>query len=86
MTARRDGHGKLLVRVDAGNDCYGNPRRGWLVYTSEGNRVAYVDEGYYGQEALRLAGYEHATELSGVFRVTAREWRAMRKGERDGHV
>lgn len=40
----------LAVKLDAGNDTSGNPRRGWLIYldTPESPILGWVEEGYCG--------------------------------------
>lgn len=46
--------GKVFaVKIDAGNDRNGNPRRGWLIYDNLGSFWGFVDEGYYGHSALK---------------------------------
>ncbi len=45
----------LAIKIRATNDRNGNPRRGWLVYTNRGDFRGFVDEGYSGEGALRLA-------------------------------
>lgn len=44
----------LAVKLDAGNDRNGNPRRGWLVYldTPESPILGWVEEGYSGNAEL----------------------------------
>ena len=41
------------VGVDAGHDSNGNPRRGWLIYSPEGEWLGVLDEGYEGCSILR---------------------------------
>jgi hypothetical protein len=43
----------LALPLDAGHTHSGNPRRGWLILDSDGNTLAFVDEGYDGPAALR---------------------------------
>lgn len=40
-----------LVKLNAGHDPNGNPRRGWAVY-EQGNICAFFNEGYYGYMAV----------------------------------
>lgn len=44
----------LVVKIDAGNDRNGNPRRGWLVYEdSPGSPwLGWIEEGYGGWSLL----------------------------------
>lgn len=37
---------KLAVYIATTQDANGNPRRGWIIYTSTGVGVDFVDEGY----------------------------------------
>jgi hypothetical protein len=41
------------VKLNAGDDINGNPRRGWLVYDRTGEFRGFVDEGYRGDRVLR---------------------------------
>lgn len=43
----------IALYLDAGNDKNGNPRRGWLLVSSDGTFYDFVDEGYSGHSALR---------------------------------
>lgn len=43
---------RVAVRVDAGNDRNGNPRRGWLIVDAKGDTVEFIDEGYSGDREL----------------------------------
>ena len=42
----------FAVKINAGNDGNGNPRRGWQVFTRDGDYLGFVDEGYGGRKAL----------------------------------
>jgi hypothetical protein len=42
----------MLVRVQAKNDSNGNPRRGWIQFTSSGDFVQFIDEGFLGRGAI----------------------------------
>lgn len=65
------------VKINAGNDANGNPRRGWLLYSSDGYLEGFVDEGYSGQGALREAAPNHV-ELCHLM-VKPGEYREARK-------
>lgn len=75
------------IKLNAGNDRNGNPRRGWLVYDAQptgdpehptrSELVAWVEEGYAGIGALRKV-YPEAHELCQL-RVPYAEIRAARK-------
>ncbi len=67
------------VKLNAGHDRNGNPRRGWAIVNSEtGDLVDFVDEGYRGWKALKLAypdaipGPEFPT-TAGTYRDLKRE-------------
>jgi hypothetical protein len=51
MATRRQ-HKCYAVKINAGNDNNGNPRRGWLCYNAHGEYYGFVDEGYVGHRAL----------------------------------
>jgi hypothetical protein len=42
----------MLVRVQAKNDVNGNPRRGWIQFSDDGNFIQFIDEGYLGFGAI----------------------------------
>ena len=42
----------MLIRVVAQNNASGNPRRGWVLVNDNGNYVAFIDEGYFGSQAI----------------------------------
>ncbi len=41
------------IHINAGNDRNGNPRRGWLCYSKDGEFFGFVVEGYSGFGALQ---------------------------------
>ena len=47
----------LAIKINAGNDRNGNPRRGWIIADDHGRFVDFVDEGYSGSGALRVSPY-----------------------------
>lgn len=72
-------HRPLAIKLNAGNDRNGNPRRGWaIVDPKTGDLVDFVDEGYRGWGALKEAypdavqGPEFPT-TPGVYRELKRE-------------
>lgn len=70
----------LAQYVTTKNDVNGNPRRGWIVYTSNGeNLIAFVLEGYKGKAALREAipNDSDVTELPYPITVTPGEYRKL---------
>ncbi|MEU7278731.1 hypothetical protein AB0A69_08080 [Streptomyces sp. NPDC045431] len=71
---------QFAVYIAADNDINGNPRRGWLVHSSLGIPVRFVDEGYAGRQALREAGFDPDSLLAtDKIKVPAREYRRLRK-------
>ncbi len=77
---------KFGVRVNAGNDRSGNPRRGWIVceLTPEKiNVLEFVDHGYTGARALRDRHGDIPT--MGEFAISAAEYKDLkRSGWSDG--
>ena len=49
---RKDTRKVMAIKINAGSDSNGNPKRGWLVYTREGDFLGFIDEGYAGRRAL----------------------------------
>jgi len=68
----------MMIKVNAGNDRNGNPRRGWLYIGRRGSK--FFDEGYLGTGAvppsLRSAARD-APELE----ITPRQYRALLKAK-----
>lgn len=72
----------LAVKVNAGNNINGNPRRGWATINPKtGEMVDFVDEGYRGDSALKLA-CPRCVE-GPVFKVTPGEYRDLKKFAND---
>ena len=70
------------VKVNAGNDTNGNPRRGWIVQTNRDGYptfVQFVDEGYEGSAALTGRGYPRALADAPELEITPREYRRLLK-------
>jgi len=42
----------IAIKINAGNDKNGNPRRGWIVVDTSGTIERFVDESYEGKAAL----------------------------------
>jgi hypothetical protein len=49
-----------IIHLQANNDYNGNPRRGFLVLNRSGSSVAFIEEGYEGDDALKrvIARYD----------------------------
>ena len=62
---RKDTRKVMAIKINAGHDRNGNPRRGWLVYTREGNYLGFIDEGYGGRRALTSL-FPNAVELAHI--------------------
>lgn len=44
----------VAIKINAGHDTNGNPRRGWLIVDAmSGNQIDFVDEGYRGWAGLK---------------------------------
>lgn len=72
----------VAIKVNAGNDTNGNPRRGWVVLDGRsGDMLDFVDESYLGRSALTRI-YPKAVE-SVELAVTPGEYRTLRKFERE---
>ena len=68
------------IKINAGNDSNGNPRRGWVVLsTAEGYTAVadFCDEGYSGSTAVTEKGYPRSLADAPEFRVPVAEYRAM---------
>jgi hypothetical protein len=72
----------LAIKVNAGHDTNGNPRRGWAaINCRSGDMVDFVDEGYTGRASLTRK-YPRAVE-GPVFQVTPGEYRDLKKFGRE---
>jgi hypothetical protein len=73
----------LAVKLNAGHDANGNPRRGWAVIDLKtGDMVDFVDEGYRGRAALERV-YPRVL-LGPEFPTTPATYRELkREAERD---
>jgi len=61
----------MLIRVNAGNDRNGNPRRGWVVVAeSDGMYLGFVDHGYAGWGNVRAVGLTDGREVGCPFTKT----------------
>lgn len=67
------------IHLNAGNTTSGNPRRLFVLYSSTGNVVDIIDEGYRGIGAVSDAGYSTAPPIVGQFRITPGEYAALLK-------
>ena len=75
----------LLLRVNAGNDTNGNPRRGWIQYGFNGAVLSFIDEGYQGRDAITSklgVGWDTEdgwVESANVLYITAKQYRDYKK-------
>ena len=70
--------GAITVKINAGHDVNGNPRRGWMVLQCRtGDMIDFVDEGYEGRSALKK--HEHAARGPEID-VTPKMYRELKKG------
>lgn len=65
----------LAIKINAGNDRNGNPRRGWIICNESGEFVDFVDEGYAGNGALRTSSYSSATPTTQELEVAPSVYR-----------
>ena len=68
----------VAVHVNAMNNSSGNPRRGWIVYDTQGRKLGFVDEGYSGKAALTKA-FPKARATWGWIGITPKEYGSLRK-------
>jgi hypothetical protein len=69
------------IRLDAGNDSNGNPRRLFVVFDSRGNTCDVIDEGYSGYGEVRKH-YRTAADL-GTYKTTPAQYRELLKEKRE---
>lgn len=68
----------LAIKVNAGHDSNGNPRRGWMITScSKGETLDFVDEGYHGSSILRRE-YPRAV-VGPEFQVTPGQYRDLKR-------
>lgn len=67
----------FAIKIDAGNNTNGNPRRGWMLYNKDGHYLGFVDEGYTGWEGIR--NIHHLTEGAGTIPTTPAFYRSQLK-------
>ena len=67
----------LAIKIDAGNNTNGNPRRGWMLYDKDGYYLGFVDEGYTGREGIR--NIRHLTEGAVTIPTTPAFYRSQLK-------
>jgi hypothetical protein len=56
----------LAIKIEAGNDRNGNPRRGWIIADDNGSFINFINEGYSGAEALSAAGYANLPRTEAI--------------------
>ena len=66
------------VRLNAGNDVNGNPRRVYVVFDSSGKIIDAIDEGYSGINALDSAYPKHNDSVAS-FDTSPSEYRELVK-------
>lgn len=66
----------LAIRLNAGNDLNGNPRRCYVLMQDDGSIGAVVDEGYSGWRAMQDAGFDNII-LGPTFPTTVTEYRCL---------
>lgn len=71
----------VAVRVSAGHDVNGNPKRGWLVVDTDGETREFIDEEYSSDAELKRK-YGISQGLTGCtieLKVTPGTYRALKK-------
>ena len=71
----------LAIKIDAGNNTSGNPRRGWMLYDRDGYYLGFIDEGYAGREGIR--NIRALTEGEVTIPTTPAFYRSQLKKQRD---
>lgn len=68
----------IAIKVNAGHDTNGNPRRGWMITSCQkGDVLDFIDEGYRGSSILRR---EHPRAVEGPeLRVTPGEYQDLKR-------
>lgn len=47
----------IKIKINAGRTPSGNPKRGWIILSEQGDLLDFVDEGYEGRGALARNKY-----------------------------
>ena len=70
------------MKVGAGNSSSGNPRRGWICYSLNGDKMGFVDEGYSGSQAVDWVFPNNVltTRNGNGIEITPKEYNKLRKG------
>lgn len=72
----------LAIKLNAGNDTNGNPRRVFVVFGSDGDIIKAIDEGYRGRgplEEFLVSQGKKSILYGGEFATTASERRELLK-------
>lgn len=67
----------LAIKINAGNDRNGNPRRDWIIADDDGDLINFVDEGYQGSTALKTSFYSNVTPTQEAIEVTPGTYRKL---------
>jgi hypothetical protein len=68
----------MAIRLNAGNDSNGNPRRVYVVFDSTGKIIDAIDEGYSGIQALDEVYPKHNDSVAS-FDTSPSEYRELVK-------
>lgn len=63
----------LYIKLNAGNDRNGNPRRVFVIFGEDGTIIKAIDEGYRGDQVERDIGAE--IPFGGTFITTVSEYK-----------
>jgi hypothetical protein len=64
----------MLIYIGTTNTASGNPRRGWLRTTAEGQPLGWIEEGYKGRAAI--SGYDDGESVK--ITVTPAEYKRLK--------
>ncbi len=67
------------IKLNAGNDRNGNPRRVYVVFGSSGDVLSAIDEGYLGSEAVTILYPDLKGKPIPEFQTTPEEYRLLLK-------
>ena len=70
----------MLIKVNAGNDTNGNPRRGWIHTDTNGVAIAFYDEGFdNGGDEFNKGLYRTEPTLNFTLEIPFKQYRELKK-------
>jgi hypothetical protein len=67
----------LAIHVDAGHSRNGNPRRGFVIVTDDGDVRDFIDEGLQGPSVLAGSSYGNVQRTTFTLEVTPSTYRDL---------